>query len=101
MANRHKIASMEVVGNTTDIGREASQSIASYARYRYSARVIYTSEDGRDFDSVVRGMTKPKLAERIAANERHVASGSMSYEQSTYDDSWFQVLSLSLSIGVA
>ena len=99
MANRHKIASMEVVGNTTDIGREASQRIASYARYRYSARVIYTSEDGRDFDSVVRGMTKPKLAERIATNQRHVANAAMSYEQSTYDDTWFQIVSL--SIGVA
>ena len=96
--NRITITSMKTTGEVCDIGKAAANAIPSHGRYRYYVPVTYTGDNGQEFNAIVRGLTKPKLAERLANNQRYIDGRSLFYEQSSFDQSWHQVISFSLNM---
>ncbi len=71
-----------------DIGAEASKVMSPGTRYRYKLRGRYILEDGREIAALFRAMTRPKLQERVASTERHVAAGAMKAEFSDNGEYW-------------
>ncbi len=96
--NRITITSMKTTGEVCDIGKENVNSQPPGSRYRYYVPVTYTGENGQEFKSMVRGLTKPKLKERLANNQRYIDGRSLSFEQSSSDQGWHQVISFSLNM---
>jgi hypothetical protein len=101
MAQKVKIVGFNVENEVVDIGRELSARTPAHARYRYYVKATYIGEGGEEFPAKIRGLTKPKLKQRIDDNRRYVAQGMMQYEKSTFDDSWFQVISFTIGASVA
>ena len=98
MTNAHVIVSMKIVNEVADMGKEFAQRLPASNRYRYFVPVIYTSEDGTEFKSMIRGLTKPKLQDRIASMRSHVDHRCLRYEKSHFSDSWSQIISMSLNM---
>lgn len=94
------ILSVEVTGPIQDIGAVASKAMNASNRYRYSIPVVYTLEDGQRVESVIRGLTKPKLQERLASNQRYVDRRAMKAKYYDYEDigakGWSFITSISL-----
>lgn len=94
------VISMALNGDVIDIGAERSKMMPSSMRYRYTQSVIYSLADGTDFNFTIRGLTKPKLQERIRSTQDSIDRGWLFGEQwqepdgSTY---WSTVLKMLLS----
>jgi hypothetical protein len=66
-SNVIKVLAVTPYGVVSDIGIQAAKSMESRQRYRYSLPVFYTLQDGTKIETAVKGLTKPKLAKRLAA----------------------------------
>ena len=58
-----------------DIGADAAKALPPGRRYRYKVSGVYTLADGQEVACKVSGMTRPKLAERVASLQKSVAAG--------------------------
>lgn len=93
------ILSVEVTGSIQDIGAAASKAMSASIRYRYSLPIVYTLEDGQRVESVIRGLTKPKLQSLLETKLRYVERRKMKAKYFDYGDSgcgWSFVTSISL-----
>jgi len=70
--NRILITALTITGPVIDIGADAAKKLPPGRRYRYSQAGHITLEDGRTFESNQRGLTRPKLAARIASYEDNI-----------------------------
>jgi hypothetical protein len=94
------IVSMTFNGNVIDIGAERSKLMPPGVRYRYMQSVVYSLTDGTEFNFTIRGLTKPKLQERIKSTQDSIARGWMFGEQWQEPDGttyWSTVLKMALS----
>lgn len=94
------IVSMTLNGDVKDIGAERSKLMQSGMRYRYTQSVVYSLADGTDFNFTLRGLTKPKLQERIRSTQDSIERGWMFGEQWQEPDGttyWSTVLKMALS----
>ncbi len=94
MNARIPVTAMRIVNEVCDIGKEASLRMPASNRYRYFVPVVYTGNNGQEFNGMIRGLTKPKLKERIESMEKHVAKGNVSYE--CFMGQWSQIISFNI-----
>ena len=79
-----KITQIEVAEPIHDIGTVASKQFPPGSRYRYYIEVTYILENGTRLTSQIRGLTKPKLQERIQSTKKNIELNSMFAEQYDY-----------------
>lgn len=70
-----KIVKVEPVGEITDIGAAAMKLLPPGRRRRYSRKLIYTLTDGRQFEGMAGGKTKPDMAYDIDMRQRAAGAG--------------------------
>jgi len=68
------VVEMTVTGRQEDIGAEESKKFPPGSRYRYAQRVVYLLDDGTQFETYLRALTKPKLQKRIDDQFRYIAN---------------------------
>jgi len=95
------VVAMTIIGDTTDIGATASKAISPGYRYRYSTPIRYTLADGTEFESMIRGLTRPKLLKRINDTFRQIDDRCIFAEQWQDGDQpayWSTSLRMTLSL---
>lgn len=96
----HVIGAMEIRGNVIDNGRDFAAKLPPGSRYRYHQQVKYTSTDGtKTFDSIIKGLTKPKLAKRTEEYRMYVERKALRFERSTLNGEWMSIISMTITIG--
>lgn len=96
----HKIASVDVSEEVVDIGAQESKALPPGSRYRYVTNAKYVLEDGTAIDSCLRGLTKPKLKERIESTRNNIKLGCMFAQQITSDAETYWSLSTKFSLSM-
>jgi len=89
------VTSMKVVDSVIDVGVAACKAMPPGSRHRYYVNIQYEAGDGTVINSVVRGMTKPKLQARIKSNLEFIKRGCF-FAMRTHDDrEWMVILRIS------
>ncbi len=86
MNARIPVTAMRIVNEVCDIGKEASLRCLQAIDIGTLSQFLHCN-NGQEFNGMIRGLTKPKLKERIESMEKHVAKGNVSYE--CFMGQWF------------
>lgn len=93
-----KLTRMEVTSGVVDVGAEVAKAMSPGTRYRYYVDVKYEAEDGTIVPGCVKGMTKPKLQERIKDRHEDLARGWMKATRYSENEPWCVFLSMTIRL---
>lgn len=81
MSPEVRIVQVELVSEVKDIGAGMAKLLPASARFRYSVEVHYVLETGERVGTEIRGLTRPKLAQRVESTKSNIERGGMFAQQ--------------------
>lgn len=81
-----RIVQLELTSPVADIGAAAAKSLPASERWRYAVAADYVLETGERVSTTIRGLTHPKLAQRVESTKNNIERGAMFAQQYDFGD---------------